>query len=45
MLTLMMIVNYYISYMIVVFILIFMALCCWRYRKEENTRTFHADLL
>lgn len=45
MLTLMMIVNYYISYMIVVFILLFMALCCWRYRKEENTGTFHADLL
>ena len=36
MLTLMMIVNYYISYMIVVFILLFMALCCWRYRKEEK---------
>ncbi len=36
MLTLMMIVNYYISYMIVVFIMIFMALCCWRYRKEEK---------
>lgn len=36
MLTLMMIVNYYISYMIVVFILLFMAVCCWRYRKEEK---------
>ncbi len=36
MLTLMMIVNYYISYMIVIFILLFMAVCCWRYRKEEK---------
>lgn len=36
MLTLMMIVNYYISYMIVVFILLFLAVCCWRYRKEEK---------
>ena len=36
MLTLMMIVNYYISYMIVIFILLFMAVCCWCYRKEEK---------
>lgn len=36
MLTLMMIVNYYICYMIVIFILLFMAVCCWRYRKEEK---------
>lgn len=33
-----MIVNYYISYMIVVFILLFMGVFCFRYRKDENYR-------
>ncbi|MGN0594389.1 MAG: YfhO family protein [Hominimerdicola sp.] len=30
------VVNYYISYMIVLFVLLSMALFCWRYRKEEK---------
>lgn len=34
-LTAMMIVNYYISYMIVVFILLLMGIVCFRYRNEE----------
>lgn len=37
-LTAFMIVNYYISYMIVIFILLFMGLFCFRYRKDENYR-------
>lgn len=36
MLTLMMVVNYYISYMIVLFILLYMAVRCYRYRKDER---------
>lgn len=35
-LTGMMVVNYYISYMIVVFILLFMGVFCLRYRKDEK---------
>lgn len=34
--TALMIVNYYISYMIVLFVLLFMAVCCWRYRRDER---------
>ena len=35
-LTAMMVVNYYISYMVVLYILLFMALFCFRYRNEEK---------
>lgn len=32
------VVNYYVSYMVVLFVLFLMALFCWRYRKEEKYR-------
>lgn len=38
-LTLMMIVNYYISYMVVLYILLFMGLYCFRYRNGNNGDT------
>ena len=45
MLTLMMIVNYYISYMIVVFIMISWLFAAGVTARRKNTRTFHVDLL
>ncbi|MBQ8107182.1 MAG: YfhO family protein, partial [Ruminococcus sp.] len=37
-LTLMMVVNYYISYMVVIFTLMFMGIVCFRYREQKKYR-------